>query len=160
MSIKKDMTKTILIYGVSLAVGVFFLKWLEYRILIRELPIVFYVGVIAFFFTGVGVWAGLQLTRKQMPNLFEAMPFERNARTVPPGAPVHTGLAAIEKLGLSKRELEVLDLMAKGLSNQEIANSLFVSVNTIKTHSANLYVKLDVRRRTQAIQKAKELAIL
>lgn len=66
----------------------------------------------------------------------------------------------LQRLGISKREHEVLELIAKGLSNQEIADKLFVSLNTIKTHTSNLFLKLEVSRRTQAIQKAKELRLI
>jgi ATP/maltotriose-dependent transcriptional regulator MalT len=68
--------------------------------------------------------------------------------------------ALLAQTGISKREYEVLELMAQGLSNQEIAEKLFVSLNTVKTHTSNLFVKLDAKRRTQAIQKAKELGLI
>lgn len=141
------MRKTVILYGLSLAALIFLLKLLQYRFLVRDLSLEFYMGLLALLFTSIGIWAGLKLTRK---------------KTITIPAPVNFTLdtAQLEKLGISKREHEVLELMARGLTNQEIADKLFVSVNTIKTHSANLFSKLDVRRRTQAIQKGKELQLI
>ncbi|HZY81418.1 MAG TPA: LuxR C-terminal-related transcriptional regulator [Cyclobacteriaceae bacterium] len=124
------------------------LKLLQYRFLIRDLSFEFYAGILAILFTAVGVWAGLKLTTKKVVHVqVPVSNFEFDP-------------TRLEKLGISKREHEVLELMAKGFTNQEIADKLFVSVNTIKTHSANLFLKLDVRRRTQAVQKGKELLLI
>ena len=139
--------KTIFLYGLSLAALVFFLKFIEYKFLVRDLSLEFYIGIVALFFTGIGVWAGLRITRK---------------KTVVTGVPTNFKLdeEQLKKLGISKREYDVLELMAKGFSNQEIADKLFVSLNTVKTHSSNIFLKLDARRRTQAIQRAKELHLI
>jgi DNA-binding CsgD family transcriptional regulator len=140
------MKRTILIYGLSLAVLIFVLKFIEYRFLVRDLSLEFYIGTIAIFFTVLGVWAGLKLTKKKAIIITNpAFQFDQSR---------------IDSLGISKREYEVLELMAKGLSNQEIADKLFVSLNTIKTHSSNLFIKLEVSRRTQAVQKGKELQLI
>jgi NarL family two-component system response regulator LiaR len=139
------MKKTIFFYGLSLAVLIFLLKYLEYRLLIRDLSAEIYAGVLAVFFTALGVWAGLRLTRKQV---------------IVTGSPFILNESALRQLGISKREHEVLKLAANGLSNQEIAGKLFVSLNTVKTHLSNLFLKLEVNRRTQAIQKAKELRLI
>jgi two-component system, NarL family, response regulator LiaR len=140
------MKRTILIYGLSLAVLIFVLKFIEYRFLVRDLSLEFYIGTIAIFFTVLGVWAGLKLTKKKAIIITNpAFQFDQSR---------------IDSLGISKREYEVLELMAKGLSNQEIADKLFVSLNTIKTHSSNLFLKLEVSRRTQAVQKGKELQLI
>ncbi len=140
------MKRTILIYGLSLAVLIFLLKFIEYRFLVRDLSLEFYIGAIAIFFTVLGVWAGLKLTKKKTIIITNpAFQFDQSR---------------LNSLGISKREYEVLELMAKGLSNQEIADKLFVSLNTIKTHSSNLFLKLEVSRRTQAVQKAKELQLI
>jgi DNA-binding CsgD family transcriptional regulator len=141
------MRKTVLLYGLSLAALIFLLKLLQYRFLVRDLSLEFYMGLLALLFTCIGVWAGLKLTSK---------------KTITIAAPSNFifDQSRLEKLGISKREHEVLELMARGLTNQEIADKLFVSVNTIKTHTANLFSKLDVRRRTQAIQKGKELLLI
>ena len=121
------------------------LKFVEYRLFVRDLSMEFYVGVVAVLFTALGVWVGLRLTRKKVIVLPADFTLDQGA---------------LDRLALSKREFEVLVLISSGLSNQEIADKLFVSVNTIKTHSSNLFQKLDVSRRTQAIQKAKELRII
>lgn len=140
------MRRTVIIYGLSLAALIFLLKQLQYRYLIRDLSIEFYMGLLAVVFTAVGIWAGLRLTRKKIVTV--------------PVANFQFDPSRLDKLGISKREYEVLELMAQGLSNQEIADKLFVSVNTVKTHSANLFLKLEVRRRTQAVQKGKELMLI
>jgi two-component system, NarL family, response regulator LiaR len=139
------MKRTVILYGLALAVLVFLLKYLEYRLIVHDLSIEFYVGLVALFFTGLGIWAGLKLTRKQV---------------VMVGPEFILNEPELQRLGISKREHEVLELMAKGLSNQEIADKLFVSLNTIKTHLSNLFLKLDVSRRTQAVQRAKELRLI
>lgn len=139
------MKKTVLLYGVLLAGLLAILKVTEYNFYIKSLSIEFYIGIIATFFTAIGIWVGLKLTRKKI--VVVDVPFEFNTE-------------AQQSTGISKRELEVLQLMADGLSNQEIADKLFVSLNTVKTHSANLFSKLGVNKRMQAIQKAKELSLI
>lgn len=141
------MKKTIFLYAIALALLVFLLKFIEYRFFIRELSLEFYIGLIAVLFTVIGVWAGVKLTRKKTVVIMAGSDFILDEDK-------------LKQLGISKREHEVLELMAAGLSNQEIADKLFVSLNTVKTHSSNLFIKLDVKRRTQAIQKAKELRLL
>jgi two-component system, NarL family, response regulator LiaR len=142
------MRKTILLYGAALALLIFLLKFLEYRLFVRDLSLEFYIGIIALFCTAIGVWAGLRLTRpKKVLVPVSSDNFQLNE-------------ALLAQTGISKREYEVLELMAQGLSNQEIAEKLFVSLNTVKTHTSNLFVKLDAKRRTQAIQKAKELGLI
>lgn len=116
-----------------MAVLVGLLKFFEYRFFVKDLSLEIYVGIIAILFTALGVWAGLKLTRKKVVVLS-------------PGFVLDT--ATLDRLGISKREYDVLGLISKGLSNQEIADRLFVSVNTIKTHSSNLFQKLNVSRRT------------
>jgi two-component system, NarL family, response regulator LiaR len=141
------MRKAIL-YGILLASLIFLLKVIEYRFLVRDLSIEFYIGIIAVMFTVLGVWGGRQLTKvKRVIVTVPASPFIQNEEE-------------LNKTGISKRELEVLKLMAQGLSNQEIADRLFVSLNTIKTHTSNVFIKLDVKRRTQAIEKAKSLNLI
>jgi NarL family two-component system response regulator LiaR len=142
------MKRTILVYGLSLAALISLLKFLEYRLFVRDLSIEFYVGIVAVMFTILGVWVGLKLTRKKTIIM---------KRT---NANFQFDESRLEKAGISKREYEVLELMARGFSNQEIADKLFVSLNTIKTHSSNLFLKLEAKRRTQAIQKAKELNLI
>ena len=141
------MKKTILLYGLLLAGLTGLLQFLEYRYFVRDLSVEFYVGMIALFFTGLGIWVGLKLTRK-------------NKSAQPATSHLSDPAELLEQHSITQREFEVLELMAKGHSNQEIADQLFVSLNTVKTHSSNLFSKLDVKRRTQAVQRAKELGIL
>lgn len=139
------MRKTILIYGVALAVLTALLKFIEYRFLVSDFSLEFYLGTVAVFFTGLGIWAGLKLTRRKV--VIVTPDFKLNEQEM-------------QRSGISAREYEVLELMAQGLSNKEIAGKLFVSTNTVKTHSSNLFNKLAVRRRTEAIRRAKELRLL
>ncbi|MDX2248063.1 MAG: response regulator transcription factor [Bacteroidia bacterium] len=142
------MKKTILLYGLLMAALVWLLKYLDYRFLVRDISMEIYMGLIASLFTGVGIWMGLKLTRPKV--------------AVPPAVMEKFTPQAdrLETLGISPREYEVLELLAQGLSNQEIADKLFVSLNTVKTHTSNLFTKLEARRRTQAVQRAKELGVL
>ena len=143
----------IILYGAALAALLFLLKWLEWRYLIVDRAIELYSGAIAIVFTGLGIWLAVKLARPKLRTVI----VEKEVYIKPPAAVNEKELA---RLGLSARELEVLQLMAEGLSNQEIAARLFVSLNTVKTHSANIFGKLDVRRRTQAVDKAKKLNII
>ncbi len=139
------MARTVLVYGISLAALVAILKYIEYRFIVRDMSMEIYIGIIAVMFTALGIWAGPRLTKRKVvlidPN------FVLNE-------------AELQRRGISKREHEVLELMAKGHSNQEIADKLFVSINTVKTHLSNLFLKLEAARRTQAIQRAKELRLI
>ncbi len=137
------MVRIILIYGSILGVGAFALQWLQFGLIARMHPTELYVGLIALAFMGLGVWAGARLFRTPVP----AQTFEINAK-------------AMASLGISEREFEVLELLAAGQSNKEISARLKVSPNTVKTHVANLYGKLEVRRRTEAILRARELGML
>jgi len=143
------MKRTFLLYAIALAVLIFLLKQLEYRYFIKDFSFEFYVGLIAILFTILGVWVGLKLTRRKkiIVNKASTDEFKVNENT-------------IRELGISSREYEVLQFIAQGYSNQEIADKLFISLNTVKTHSSNLFLKLEVKRRTQAIQKAKEMALI
>ena len=136
------MRRTIIIYALALAAGAFTLQWLQYRFLVHAFSSEIYVALIAVAFAGLGVWAGLKIARRAAPTAFV-----KND-------------AAITSLGLTLREQEVLVQLAAGKSNKEIAQKLGVSPNTVKTQVASLYQKLEVQRRTQAIQKARELAII
>ena len=125
------------------------LKYVEYQYFVRDLPLEFYLGLVAVMFTAIGVWAGLRLTR---PKVIREI--------VETNAPFELDETNLQQLGLSRREYEVLELIAAGHSNQEIADKLFVSMSTVKTHVSNVLAKLDASRRTQAIQKAKDLRII
>lgn len=146
--------KEIILYGISLAILLFLLKWFELRFLIINHSFEIYAGMIALLFTALGIW----LARKLMKPQIETHIIEKEIYTKTENFVLNE--TELIQLGLSKRELEVLQLMAKGLSNQEIAEKLFISLNTIKTHTSKLFEKLDVKRRTQAIEKAKRLSLI
>jgi len=142
-----------IIYGVSLALLLFLLKMLEWRYMVIDHAVEIYAGTIAVLFTALGIWLALKLITPKVKTVV----IEKQVFTNPDFI---FNEAAAEKLRLSTRELEVLQLMADGLSNQQIAERLFVSLNTIKTHTSNLFLKLEVERRTQAIEKAKRLSLI
>jgi len=145
--------KGILLYGTSLAVLLFFMRRLEYRYLIISNAQEIYTGFIALIFTGLGIWLALKLARpKKETVIVEKEVFISNEPSINP--------ANATACNLSKRETEVLHHMGKGLSNAEIAAALFVSQNTIKTHSSKIFEKLEVKRRTQAVEKARQLNII
>lgn len=145
------MKRTVLIYGGLAAVAVAFLQYIQYRFLIIDHSLEIYGGLVAALFAGLGIWLGLKLTRTRI--VVKEVP-------VPADLPFSVNTANVEKLGLTPRELEILQLIAEGLSNKEIAGRLFVSENTVKTHSANVFTKLSAKRRTQAVQLAKEAGVI
>ena len=136
------MTRTIVTWALVLAAGALALQWLEYRYMVRALPQEVYVTVIGVAFAAGGVWVGWKLSARTAPG-----PFERNN-------------AALASLGLTGQEVRVLEALAAGQSNKEIARALGLSPNTVKTHVANLFAKLEVSRRTQAVGKARELHLI
>lgn len=144
--------KDTILYGISLAILLFFLKWLELRFIIINHTFEIYAGIIALFFTSLGVWLALKLTKPKIETQIIEKPIFTDSFVL--------NEKELNKLGLSKRQLDVLQLMAEGLSNQEIAERLYVSLNTVKTHTSNVFEKLDVKRRTQAIEKAKRLSLI
>ena len=136
--------RTIILYALALAAAATALQWLEYRYLARTISTEIYIVLLAICFIGLGAWAGHRLTAKQTRS---AAAFARNE-------------AAIRSLGLTSRECEILDLLASGESNKEMARRLGISPNTVKTHVARLYEKLGVQRRVVAIEKARLLALI
>jgi len=136
------MIRTVAVYALALAAGALVLQWLQYNYLVRAFSTEIYIALIALAFGGLGVWAGMRLARRPAPETFEK------------------NTAALASLGITLREQEVLGLLAAGKSNKEIAQKLGVSPNTVKTQVASLYQKLEVQRRTQAVQKARELALI
>ncbi len=136
------MIRTIVLWALVLAVGVFALQWLEYRFVIRAFSWQVYVSLIGTACAIGGVWVGWRLAARARPETFR-----RND-------------AALAALGLTGQEMKVLERLAAGRSNKEIARDLGLSPNTVKTHVANLYGKLDVSRRTQAVGKARELVLI
>ena len=147
------MRKTILVYGILGGLLIVLLKLVEYRFLVVEYSLEIYGAIVALIFAALGIWLGLKLTRthesivvREVPVLVEG-PFERNE-------------ARLQQLGITPRELEILEAMAAGFSNREIAERLFVSENTVKTHAGRLFDKLSAQRRTQAVQRAKEAGLI
>lgn len=136
------MIRSIALYGSIIAVAAFVFRWMEYRHSVRMFSTELYILVVALAFTVLGIWLGRKLTGSG-----NREKFSRNDR-------------ALETLGISEREYDVLCLLARGHTNQEIATQLHVSPNTVKTHLAHLYNKLDVSRRTQAIHKSKALRLI
>jgi len=157
------MNRNIIIYGLALAGLLILLKWLEWRFIIFDHAIEIYSGALALLFTGLGIWLAVKLTRPKVRTVVVVRPAPpsegRRADGRASEAPEVDDAAAV-RLGLSGREQEVLQLMAEGLSNQEIADRLFLSLNTIKTHCSRIFEKLDVKRRTQAIEKSKRLRLI
>lgn len=137
-----------------MALLLFALRWLEFRFLIFRHQYEVYIGIIAVFFLLFGIW----LSNKIIKPKVETIVVEKEIRIAAGDFVLNE--AELQQRNISKRELEVLTLMAQGLSNQEIAEKLFVSLNTIKTHSAKLFEKLEVNRRTQAVETAKKLQLL
>lgn len=147
--------KTIVLYGLCLALLLFGLRWLELRYLIFNLRFEFFVAAIAAVFMGLGIWLALKLAKPKK----ETIVVEKEVFVTYEKEFVLNGML-LEMLNISPRELEVLQLMAEGLSNAEIAERLFVSVNTVKTHSSKLFEKLEVKRRTQAVEFGKRYNLI
>ncbi len=142
-----------LLYGLALGLLIAGLKFAEYRFLIRSHSFEIYATLIAVLFTTVGIWAGSKFVKKK-----EVMVIKEVMVQAP--AEFELNENNLKHFNISKREHEVLVLMAEGLSNQEVADRLFVSLNTVKTHSSKLFEKLNVQRRTQAVQEAKKLGLV
>lgn len=136
------MARTIILYALALALAVAALEWLEYRYVTRAFGTEIYIALLAIGFVGLGLWAGRRLTPR------------------PAGPGFRRNHEAIRSLGLTARECEILELLASGQSNKELARTLGISPNTVKTHLARLYEKLEVQKRVQAIEKARWLALI
>jgi len=138
ISMRTALAKTVALYGLLLAGLSYLLSLIKFNFLIRELSVEFYVGTVALVFTALGVWMGSRLVRKKREHV-ERFVMNESAR---------------DHLGITNREIEVLALMSAGHSNEEIARQLFLSLHTVKSHVSHILSKLDVTRRTQAIEKA------
>ena len=145
------MKKHILIYGLCGGVLILLLKLVEYRFLVVQHSIEIYGGLIALLFAVLGIWLGLKLTKNKETIIVREVPAPRSFTL---------NEVRLRELGITRRELEILELIAGGLSNREIAEKLFVSENTVKTHSSRLFDKLSAKRRTQAVQLGKELGLI
>lgn len=147
------MKRHVLIYGLVGGILITVLKWIEYRFLVVEHSIEIYGGLIAASFAVLGIWLGLRLTRAQQKVVVREV-------SVPAGQSFVPDERKREDLGITRRELDILQLIAQGMSNREIAEKLYVSENTVKTHSSRIFNKLGAKRRTQAVQLAKNLGLL
>ena len=147
------MKRAIIIYGVTGGVLIVLLKLIEFRFLVVEHSIEIYGALVAVLFAGLGIWLGLKLTRKKEVVVVKEVP-------VPAAQSFALNEQRLKDLGITRRELEILELIAQGLSNREIADKLFVTENTVKTHSSRLFDKLSARRRTQAVQIGKEMGLI
>jgi DNA-binding CsgD family transcriptional regulator len=161
--------RTVLVYGVVAGVLIAVLQAIEYRFLVVEHALEIYGGLVALLFSGLGIWLGLRITRPPVTvreTIRERVIVQEVPVPVPvpapapPAAPFAPDAAQLERLGITPREHEVLQLIAAGLSNREIAERLFVSENTVKTHASRLLDKLDARRRTEAVQRAKAAGLI
>jgi two-component system, NarL family, response regulator LiaR len=151
--VQELMKRHVLMYGLIGGLLIATLKWTEYRFLVVEHSVEIYGGLIAAIFAVLGIWLGLRITTRRQAIVVKEIP-------VPAGGPFIVDESKREGLGITRRELEILGLIAQGLSNREIADRLFVSENTVKTHSSRLFDKLGARRRTQAVQLGKEFGLL
>ena len=144
--------KDVLLYGLTLAILLLGMRWLEYRYLILDHSLDLFIGIIALFFTLLGVWLAVKLSKpKTREVVIEKVIYQDK---------VEEDIIPTESFGLSRRELEILKQMAEGKSNQEIAEQLYISLSTVKTHVSAIFEKLEVKRRTQAIEKARSFKIL
>jgi DNA-binding CsgD family transcriptional regulator len=147
------MKRHILIYGLVGGLLIVLLKLIEYRFLVIEHSIEIYGGLIALLFAVLGIWVGLKLTRNKETLVIKEIPISKTV-------PFTVNQTRLRELGITPRELQILELIASGLSNREIAEKLFVTENTVKTHSSRLFDKLSARRRTQAVQLGKEFGLI
>jgi len=150
--VKRQTLIHTLIYGLCGGLLIVALKLIEFRFLVVEHSLEIYGGLIALVFAGLGIWLGLKLTRKKEVFVVKEVPVATQ--------PFALNEERLKDLGITRRELEILQLIAQGMSNREIADKLFVSENTVKTHSSRLFDKLSAKRRTQAVQIGKEMGLI
>ncbi|WP_310572388.1 response regulator transcription factor [Gemmatimonas sp.] len=156
------MKKTVLLYGLVGGVLIAGLRFVEYRFLVLEHSLEIYGGIVAALFAALGLWLGRKLTRPRETVVVREVPVEVRVEVpveVPVG-PFERNAERLSALGITPRELDILEAMAAGHSNREIAERLYVSENTVKTHAARLFGKLSAKRRTQAVQRAKEAGLI
>jgi DNA-binding CsgD family transcriptional regulator len=144
--------KAVAVYGLAGGVLIVVLTLTEYRFLVVERSVEIYGAIVAALFAALGIWLGLTLTRTREVVVVKEVP--------PPDAPFAVDAAKVRELGITPRELEILQLIAKGMSTREIAAALFVSENTVKTHASRLFDKLGVNRRIKAVETARALRLI
>jgi DNA-binding CsgD family transcriptional regulator len=153
--------KRAIVYGLAGGVLIALLKVLEYQHFVRAYPTEIYGGLVAAIFSALGIYFGLRLARpkeKEVVVIREVR--EVREVRVPEGGPFVLDAGKLKELGITQREHEILGLIAEGLSNREISERLFVSENTVKTHSSRLFLKLEVNRRVQAVSKGRQLGLI
>jgi NarL family two-component system response regulator LiaR len=147
------MRKHVLLYGLIAGILIAVLRAIEYRWLVLDYSVEIYAALVAAIFAAVGIWLGQRLTRKRERIVVREV-------VVPAPSTFVRDQSKVESLGITPRELEILELIAGGLSNREIAERVFVSENTVKTHSSRVFEKLGARRRTQAVQLGKDFGLI
>ena len=155
------MKRHVLILGLVGGVLIAILRWSEYQFLVIEHSLEIYGAIVAIIFVVFGIWLGIKLTKPREKIILREVLVPLHAPTEPaPAVPFTLNQVQLDALGITPRELEILTLIAQGLSNREIADRLFVSENTVKTHCSRAFDKLGARRRTQAVQLGKQLGLL
>ncbi len=162
MKVDRRAWREILLYGACLGVLIAALDLTRYRFLVVDRSVELYAALVAALFAAVGIGLGLTVRRRRPAVVVKEVPVAGPVviKEVPAAGPFVRDDARVSALGITPRELEILGLIAAGLSNREIAGRLFVSENTVKTHSSRLLDKLGARRRTQAVQIAKESRLI
>jgi NarL family two-component system response regulator LiaR len=150
---RRRAVRDIVLYGLCGGVLIVVLRLVEYRFLVVEHSVEIYGALVAALFAGLGIWLGLTLTRKKPATIIKEVPAQA-------AVPFVADQARATELGITARELEILGLIASGLSNREIADRLFISENTVKTHSSRVFDKLGAKRRTQAVQIGKAARLI
>lgn len=148
-------SRHLMFYALMMGSMVFLLKWLQWKYLVADYSVELYVGLVALAFTGLGLWIASHLAQPKIEKVVIEKPVY-----VPQPSANQINEQELARLDFTNREYDVLKLLTKGCSNAEIAEQLFLSLSTVKTHVSNIFVKMDVRSRTQAIQKAHQLGIL
>jgi DNA-binding CsgD family transcriptional regulator len=157
----------VLLYGLVGGVLIVVLKAVEFRFLVMEHSVEIYGALIAAVFAALGIWLGIRLTGRPERVVVREIEVPAPASAIPPASPATApgaefvrDAAQVEALRITPRELEILEQIAAGLSNREIAEKVFVSENTVKTHASRLFEKLGASRRTQAVQIAKQRGLI
>jgi DNA-binding CsgD family transcriptional regulator len=153
------MKRHVLIFGLDGGIIIAILQYTEYRFVVIEHSVELYGALVAILFATFGIWLGLRITRRRERVVVREVVGPASDRGEP-ASPFAPNRAQQQSLGITDRELEILALIARGLSNREIATQLFVSENTVKTHCSRAFDKLGAARRTQAVQRGKELGLL
>jgi len=154
------MKRHVLIFGLVGGLLIAILQFTEYRFVVIEHSVELYSAVVAIVFASFGIWLGLRITRRRETIVVKEVLVPTSGPGAEPPSAFAPDTVQQQRLGITARELEILALIARGLSNREIANQIFVSENTVKTHCSRVLNKLGAARRTQAVQRGKELGLL